>query len=275
MTSCISGGSKKDGTMMYTLKYPVVLVHGIIAHDRKGSIDFWGRIPQTLKKEGYEVFFGNTDAWGDYESNAELLKNTIEEILRETNREKVNIIAHSKGGIDSRYLIWKYNFGDRVACLTTIATPHHGSELADLIYKQEIIHSNAARKALEIFGKFYGDKNPNLYKLSYELTTKNMKQFNETVEMDPRVYYQSMYTTMNSSFDDLVLFYTHRYIDKISGENDGVVSKKSTEWGNNSIEIEGRISHFGIIDYKKRKISGIDIPSVYVNIVNELGKKGF
>jgi triacylglycerol lipase len=289
--------------MIYPLKYPVVLVHGIIAHDRKGRIDFWGRIPQKLKERGCEVFFGNTDALGDYESNAEILKKEIEEILRETNQEKVNIIAHSKGGIDSRYLIWKYNFGDKVASLTTIATPHHGAELADLLYKQGAIHANAVtgvldtlgelsgdknltpyisnqvtttvREALGIFGKFYGDKNPNLFKLNYQLTTENMKQFNETVEMDPRVYYQSMYTTMTNSFDELMFFYTHWYIDKISGRNDGVVSKKSAEWGNNIIEIKGGISHIEIIDYKKRKISGIDIPSIYVKIVNELGKKGF
>ncbi|GHV74985.1 hypothetical protein AGMMS49940_22870 [Spirochaetia bacterium] len=211
---------------------------------------------------------GNTDALGDYESNAEILKTTIEEILRETNQEKVNIIAHSKGGIDSRYLIWKYNFGDKVASLTTISTPHHGAELADLLYKQGTIRANAAmgvldtigelygdsnlspyvnyqvtttiRDALEILGKFYGDKNPNLFKLNYQLTTENMKQFNETVKMDPRVYYQSMYTTMNNSFDELMLFYTHWYIDKISGRNDGVVSKKSAEWGNNSTEMKYR-----------------------------------
>ncbi|GHT91300.1 hypothetical protein FACS1894140_1650 [Spirochaetia bacterium] len=299
MTSCVS----VEREIMYPLKYPVVLVHGIVAHDRQGRVDFWGRIPQTLKERGYKVFFGNTDALGDYESNAEILKTTIEKILRETNQEKVNIIAHSKGGIDSRYLIWKYNFGDKVASLTTISTPHHGAELADLLYKQGAIRANAAmgvlntigelsgdsnlgpyvshqvkttvRDALEILGKFYGDKNPNLFKLNYQLTTENMKQFNETVEMDPRVYYQSMYTTMNNSFDELMFFYTYRYIDKISGRNDGVVSKKSAEWGNNIIEIKGGISHIEIIDFKKRKISGIDIPSIYVGIVNELGKKGF
>jgi hypothetical protein len=29
-----------------SLKYPVILVHGIVAHDREGVINFWGRIPE-------------------------------------------------------------------------------------------------------------------------------------------------------------------------------------------------------------------------------------
>jgi triacylglycerol lipase len=257
------------------LQYPVVLVHGIAAHDRKGVIDFWGRIPKVLKEYGIDVFFGKTDAWGNYESNAEILKMTIEKIIKETNKEKVNIIAHSMGGIVSRYLIWKYDFGDKVASLTTISTPHHGSEVADLIYKQEIVHSKIVQKALDVFGKLFGDKNPNMYNVNYQLTTENMKKFNENIEMDNRVYYQSIYTTMDNSFDDIMFFYTHWYINNISGKNDGIVSERSAKWGNNIIEIKGGISHAEIVDYKKKKISGIDIPLIYINIVNELSKNNF
>ena len=109
------------------LQYPVVLVHGIFAHDRASIIKFWGRIPQFLTGRGIPVFWGNTDAWGSYESNALILKKTIESILAQTRTKKVNIIAHSKGGIDARYLVWKHDFGAKVASLTTMCTPHHGS----------------------------------------------------------------------------------------------------------------------------------------------------
>lgn len=257
------------------IKYPIILVHGIAAHDRKSVIDFWGRIPNILTSYGVDVFLGNTDSWGDYESNAKLLKETIEEVLRKTGKEKINIIAHSKGGLDSRYLIWKYNFGDKIASLTTIATPHHGSEIAELINKQKIVHSRIAKKALYAFGKIYGDKDPNLYNVNYQLTPEYMKEFNKKVVMDKRVYYQSYYTTMKKSFDDLLFFYLHLYIKIKSGSNDGVVSKKSAEWGDNVIEIKGGISHAEIVDIKKKKISGVEIPLIYVDIVKELGRKGF
>ena len=260
---------------IYMMKYPVVLVHGIFAHDRESLITFWGRIPETLTKMGVRVFLGNTDAWGDYISNSFILKETIESLLYETKKEKVNIIAHSKGGIDSRYLIWKYGFGDKIASLTTINTPHHGAELADLIYNKKIMHSKLIKKALNIFGELYGDTNPNMYNVNYHLTTVKMKEFNEKITTDSRVYYQSLYSTMDNAFDDVMFFYTHNYIKKISGENDGVVSGNSARWGNNIIKIDGSISHAEIVDYKKKEVSGINIPDIYTNIINELSEKGF
>jgi triacylglycerol lipase len=252
------------------LKYPVVLVHGIAIHDRKEKVDSWGRIPETLRNRGIDVFFGNTDAWGDYDSNAEILKTTIEKVLEQTGREKVNIIAHSKGGIDSRYFVHKYDFGGRVASLTTISSPHHGSEIADLIYRQKITHSGIAKEALKIFSKFYGDENPRIYNLIRQLTTDNMKRFNAEITMDKRVYYQSLYTTINSVNADLLRFFTHSYI-----RNDGLVSEKSARWGDNIIKIEGEISHNEIIDLKQKNIRGMDIPRIYIDITDELCGRGF
>ena len=270
--SCKTGSNPQT---IEPIKYPVVLVHGILAHDRGGVINFWGRIPQVFSDNGIKVFLGNTDAWGKYESNAEILKVTVDRVLEETNSEKVNIIAHSKGGIDSRYFIWKYDYGDKVASLTTIATPHHGAEIADLVYAQDIVHTKFAKKVLEVYGKLYGYTNPDLYNMNYQLTTEHMREFNENILMDARVYYQSMYVTMRNRFDDLKYFYSYQYINKISGDNDGVVSVISSNWGDNVRKITDGISHSEIIDYKKRDISGINIPEIYMQIVNELSEMGF
>jgi triacylglycerol lipase len=279
MLSCANfpntSDSNNDGQAVPSLKYPVVLVHGIVAHDRGKIISFWGRIPKVLEENGIKVFFGNTDSWGGYESNAQILKITIDNILSETGSEKVNIIAHSKGGLDARYLIWKYNYGDKVASVTTLSTPHHGAEIADLIYKQKIIHSRIVKKSLIVFGELYGDINPDLFNVNYQLTTEYMNEFNKKVLMDSRVYYQSLYTVMRNSFDDLMFFYSHRYIKNVTGDNDGIVSEYSAKWGNNCLRIEGGISHAEIVDYKGKKISGINIPDIYKNIVNKLSKRGF
>jgi triacylglycerol lipase len=257
------------------LKYPVVLVHGIIAHDRRSLIKYWGRIPEVLTGKGIKVFRGNTDAWGKYQSNALILKKTIENVLSQTGAKRVNIIAHSKGGIDSRYLIWKHFFGDKIASLTTICTPHHGSEIADLLFNKKIIHKRYIRKILSIFGGLYGDANPNLCKLIYQMTTAKMKEFNEKIEMDKNVFYQSLYTTMGDSSVHKMFSYTYSKIKEISGENDGLVSENSAKWGNNINKIEGRISHAEILDYKGKNISGVNIPGIYVKIAKELNNNNF
>jgi len=257
------------------LKYPIVLVHGIIAHDRPSINKYWGRIPETIRETGAKVYFGNTDSWGDYDSNAKILKTTIDRVLDETKSEKVNILAHSKGGLDSRYLIWKYDYGGKVASLTTISTPHHGAELADFLYRQKIFHTQIAKKALIIFGKLYRDKNPDLFNLNYQLTTDYMKKFNNEVLPDNKVYYQVIYSIMKNAFDDPLFTKCYRYIKKISGDNDGFVSETSAKWGDNVIKIEGGISHAEIFDYNIRKISGINILDIYKNIVQRLIEKGF
>lgn len=257
------------------LKYPVVLVHGVAARDKSSNTKFWGRIPGTLAGLGVKVFFGRTDAWGDYITNAATLKTNIEKILLETGKEKVNIIGHSKGGIDSRYLLWKYDFGDKIASLTTICTPHHGAELADLLYNRKITHTKFTKKILMLFGKLYGDSNPDIYRVNYQLTTAKMKEFNKKVIPDNRVFYQSLYTTIDYTFDDILFFYSYLYLKIVRGKNDGVVSEYSANWGNNVAQIASGISHAEILDVKNKKISGIHIPDIYVKIVRELCEKGF
>jgi triacylglycerol lipase len=256
------------------LKYPVVFVHGIVAHDRKSLIDFWGEIPERLNKEGIIIYYGNTDAWGSIESNAELLKNTIDKILQEKECEKVNIIAHSKGGIDSRYLIYAYNYADKVASLTTVSTPHKGAEMADMIYNHKMVkNSKAFKRFIKDYEKKYGDINPDMFGVNYQLTTENMAEFNERTGMvDERVYFQSLYTTMEKPADDLLFGSSFKYIKSVAGANDGVVSEYSACWGNNYKKIEGRISHRQITD--RKKIRGIDILEIYVDIAKDLYERG-
>ena len=256
------------------MQYPVVLVHGIARNDHK-EYHAWGRIPDALKEHGIDVYFGNTDAWGGIMNNAELLKETIDSIIKHTNYEKVNIIAHSKGGIDSRYLIWKHQYGDKVASLTTIATPHQGSEIADLFYNTNIIHSKMVKQNLHSIGKLYGDISPDMYTVNAELTTENMIEFSAKVTMDPRVYYQSVFTVMQNPYDDPVFSRSNMYIKNRSGENDGVVSRKSATFGNNVIRISGSISHEQIIDQGGKKIRGTVIPEIYLELAKDLSRKGF
>ena len=43
----------------------------------------------------------------------------------------VHILAHSLGGLDSRYMISKLDMAERVLSLTTLGTPHRGTTFAD------------------------------------------------------------------------------------------------------------------------------------------------
>ena len=101
--------------MNNSLRYPVLLVHGMGFRDDQ-PIGYWGRIPRVLEAAGATIFYGNQDSNASIENSGAHLARRIEEILAETGAEKVNVIAHSKGGLDARYAISTLGMGDRVAC---------------------------------------------------------------------------------------------------------------------------------------------------------------
>lgn len=258
------------------LKYPIILVHGIAAKDKRL---FWGRIPKRLQEAGLTVYLGRTDSWGSIEGNAELLSQTVDEVLSKHECGKVNLIAHSKGGLDSRYLISSLGYGSKVASLTTISTPHHGAEIADLLLEKRAINSPTAKRIIISLTTFYGDKSPDPYRILNELSTKGMKEFNRNHPNHPDVYYCSYHSILKSPLDDLTSFYTYPYLKKTAGENDGIVSLKSAIWGEDFSLIEGKkksgISHADIIDLRRKKISGVDIPAQYLRIASKLMERGY
>ena len=85
-------------------RYPILLVHGVFFRDFR-FFNYWGRIPAELKRNGATIFYGNQQSAASVERCGEELTERIKQIIQETGCEKVNIIAHSKGGLDSRYAI--------------------------------------------------------------------------------------------------------------------------------------------------------------------------
>ena len=85
-------------------KYPIMLVHGVFFRDTK-YFNYWGRIPKELMNNGARIFYGNHQSAASIAESALELKESIEKVIKETSAEKINIIAHSKGGLDCRYAI--------------------------------------------------------------------------------------------------------------------------------------------------------------------------
>lgn len=116
--------------MNFNTKYPVILVRGFFVRDILWFKSF-GKLDKKMRNEGFKCHISKVDAFGTIENNARILKTEIENILREEKAGKVIIIAHSKGGLDSRYMISKLGMENYVDRLITICTPHRGSEVAD------------------------------------------------------------------------------------------------------------------------------------------------
>ena len=257
-------------------KYPIILVHGIAIKDFL-FIKSFGKIDSILKKEGYKVYKSRIDGFGTIEHNAETLKNEILHILEEEKTDKVNIIAHSKGGLDSKYMILNLGMEDKVASLTTLCTPHKGSPVASSILKLPRWGLRWIAFWLNFWYRIFGDKKPDSLTVCKELAeSKDIED--ETFEITNKIYCQSYSTHMEHAKDDFVmgipLIFFHHYLEE---ENcDGLVKEDSSIFG----EYKGRafddsVSHSEIIDFLVNKKKKERIYSFYKEICNDLVKRGY
>ena len=272
--------AERKGEELCKTKYPLLMVHGIFFRDWEG-FNYWGRVPQELIDNGATIFYGNHQSSASVERCASELKECILRIVEETGCEKVNIIAHSKGGLDSRFAISCLEMGGRVASLTTINTPHMGCN-----YVRKLLNI-IPNRAIASMGKKYeslytmlGDDNPEFFSGLKDLTDKECFRLNGLMEDYPGVLYQSVASRMKSRRSAAFPLNVGYCIIKLlgGGENDGLAPTSSMRWGNflgvlSSKSGQG-ISHGDMIDLTRKDVEGFDIFEFYIDLVHRLKESG-
>ena len=132
------------------MAYPIVLAHGVCRFDvlwnqrlrvddsddrRIDNLHYFKGIRTMLKAKGYTVYHSRVGWAAGVNARANDLKAYLRRILAETGAQRLNILAHSMGGLDARHML----FNDRedgkihksIGSLTTISTPHEGTPFAD------------------------------------------------------------------------------------------------------------------------------------------------
>ena len=260
-------------------KYPILMVHGVFFRDVK-AFNYWGRIPKALEKNGAKIYYGCQQSADSVAGCAAELKAKIEEIVAKEKCGKVNIIAHSKGGLDSRYAISMLGAGDKVASLTTINTPHRGCQFADyLLTKVPEGFKNGLADKYNAALKKLGDSKPDFMAAVTDLTASACEQMNRICEDVKDVYYQSVgsrsVSAMGGRFPLNLSYHLVKYFD---GPNDGLVSVESMKWGEKFIfaEPSGKrgITHGDIIDLNRENIKDFDVREFYVKLVSDLKARG-
>jgi len=261
-------------------------VHGAGFRDKNLFINYWGRIPGVLDDNGARIFYGNTDGWCSVENGAAALKATVEKVLAQTGSAKVNIVAHSKGGTEARYMISSLGMADKVASLTTIATPHHGSKTMDVFLAMPNLLLRAVAIPADIIRWFWGDKRPDFLKGIQSLGTGYMKEFNKNNPDKSGVYYQSYAAAMQSPMSDIIMSWPNYVIKSLDGENDGMVTVESAKWTNFRGVLRGAgsrgVSHLDEVDFRRSDVSiqkmdnGAEtIRAFYVALLADLKQKGY
>lgn len=270
----------RAGEKICATRYPILFVHGVFFRDFE-HLNYWGRIPGELEKNGATCYYGNHNSAAAVKDSAVELRDRILHLVEETGCEKVNIIAHSKGGLDSRTAIALEGMAPYVASLTTINTPHRGCEFADYLL------SKIPRAQQELVARTYntaaaklGDNNPDFLAAVYDLTHEKCTERNEEVQDSPEVYYQSYGSKLTKAVSgQFPLNFTHPLVKHFDGANDGLVGEGSFRWGEHYEFLtptkKRGISHGDMIDLNRENIPGFDVREFYVQLVADLKQKGF
>lgn len=212
-------------------RYPFILVSGLGFQDQNSLVNYWGRVPDFLKAHGCEVYTAYQDAFNSHVDNAIKLKYRVLDILAKSGKEKINIIGHSKGGIESRYMTSRLGMEMKVASLTTLGSPHQGSGIADIVVGRVPIPRIVLGRLVNIYGRLMGDKRPDSLRAAVQLTRLSMENFNKDVPDVPEVYYQSYASHVNRAYPSVLWRTLAGILHTLDGNNDGLVSIESSKWG--------------------------------------------
>lgn len=290
-------------------KYPIILCHGLSGFSTlqilpsfsqiKGffnpdnmkeargllCIDYWHGIKEKLEENGCKVFIAKVSPYGSISSRAEALNKYITQICSKEDIDKVNLIAHSMGGLDCRYLISGIsNKPYQVLSLTTISTPHKGSEIADVIGKLDSILPQAFEQLTTTYVDDFNTKFPK---------DNNVKYFSYGAYCWPK-WYNFFYITWK------YLFYNDESKPLEKRINDGLVTLDSAKYGDylgtlrhvdhltliNWMDLSKKLATFRVLGKEKdvQKVDktndtditdDIDILQFYVEICDNLGRLGF
>lgn len=270
--------SRKDQKICQT-KYPILMVHGVFFRDSR-YFNYWGRIPKELEQNGASVYYGNHQSAATIEESAEELAGRIKHLVAELGCDKVNIIAHSKGGLDCRYALSQLDIAPYVASLTTVNTPHRGCLFADcLLTKLSPEVKNRVAAAYNRTLKKLGDSNPNFLSAVTQLTATYCAEFNRQNPQPEGVYCQSVGSVLpKARGGKFPLNFSHHIVSYYDGENDGLAGERSFPWGEKYICLRpqtGRgISHGDMIDLNRQNFDGFDVREFYVGLVKDLKDRG-
>ena len=261
-------------------KYPILFVHGVFFRDSK-HFNYWGRIPRALKARGATVYYGEHQSALAVADSAHELAARVRYILDRYGCEKVNIIAHSKGGLDCRYAISEFGIAPHVASITTINTPHRGCLFADRLL------SLAPQKLKKYVSTAYnvtlrdlGDEDPDFMAAVTDLTAAECQKRNEKLTFPEGIYAQSVGSILKKwHTGQFPLNLSYHYVKKYDGPNDGLVGEGSFEWGEKYTlvdVVEGKhgVSHGDVIDFTRADVPGFDVLEFYSALVEDLKNRG-
>ncbi len=207
---------------------PVVLHHGLFGTGDIAlgpvTLRYFRGIDRAIADRGHPLIIPWVHPCSSVVSRARQLKESVLRQLSTLGRpgQKVLLFAHSMGGLDARYAVSKLGLAEHVAAVVTVTTPHRGSPFADWALRNLVNRLGIGRML-------------NLLRLDIgavpDLTTARCAAFNAEVPNAPGVAYFSVSAARPWTKVAPFALHSHAVIRAAEGDNDGLVSVRSSTWG--------------------------------------------
>jgi triacylglycerol lipase len=237
-----------------------VLIHGLYGFDRIGvpgaRFEYFRGIAAHLETLGCHAHAVRLPPARSVPARAEKLAQAIEALPH----ARIDLIAHSLGGLDARYALAHLGLARRVRSLVTIGTPHRGTPLADLVLKGPVGWAHGVLRAIGLPTEAIA-----------WLGTEALERFNQEVRDVPGVRYACVVGGVRRADTPvpLALVPAHAFLRRAAGANDGLVPISSQYWGETLAEIEA--DHFAQVGWRVGMRRTFDALGLYAFIVARLG----
>ena len=250
---------------------PIVLHHGFAAYGDFTlgplKLPYFRGIDRAIRDAGHLLIIPRVHPTGSIELRARQLKEQILRALKQqgVERERFLLVGHSMGGLDARYMISKLGMDDQVAALLTITTPHRGSPYADWCF-ENVGQRMGGLRLMNMLGMDV--------RAVSDLTTTSCRRFNRAVKNMPGVQYFSVSAARPWNRVPPFALHAHKVVTAAEGENDCLVSVKSSTWGEHlgvwPADHFHTINHKWVLELKNR--TG-DITPYYLKAIEKVVKK--
>jgi len=184
----------------------IVLIHGLFGFDRLLGFEYFGRVRKLYESMGLRVITPRLPWVGTIEQRSATLARWLAD-----EQGPLHLVTHSMGGLDARAYISKLGGASKVASLTTLATPHRGSAVADHVCRR-----------LSPF---------RIFPASHVLTRPQLADFNAAHPDMPGIRYRSYGAARPLNELPWIVRRYARILAREEGDNDAQVSVSSSRWG--------------------------------------------
>jgi triacylglycerol esterase/lipase EstA (alpha/beta hydrolase family) len=248
-------------------RHPVVFCHGMLAFTMlrfrlPNDLNCFSPLRDFFHSQGVRALFPQVPPTSGIIERAKKLRDQI----CSWTSEPVNLICHSMGGLDARYMISHLGMHGHVRTLTTVCTPHRGTSLADWFSKnfRSRVPLLLAMEALGVNVDGFRD-----------CGVSCCKAFNDNTPDHGNICYFSYGAEVTPSRLSPVLRRAWSILHSSEGPNDGMVSVASARWG----EYLGTIhaDHFAQTPDAVfvRVGEDFDCLQFYNRMVEDLARRGF